>query len=72
MATPSPSYEVVIHWTPEDVQYLCPYMTRARAEQVLDDIGQQLRDRCLELGWDVLTELLSFDGHTVDPTYRGG
>jgi hypothetical protein len=71
MDTPSPSYEVVIRWTPGDVQYLCPYMSRDRAEQVLDDIGHNLRDRSIELGWEVLSDLLSFGGHFIDPTYRG-
>jgi hypothetical protein len=49
-------------WTPEDVTSLRPDMTIEQAEEWLQSNEKHLRDRLIELGWDVMETLLAFDG----------
>ena len=49
-------------WTTEDVLTLRPDMTIEEAEEWLQINEKHLRDRLIELGWDVMESLLAFDG----------
>jgi hypothetical protein len=49
-------------WTTEDVLALRPDMTIEEAEEWLQTNEKHLRDRLIELGWDVMETLLAFDG----------
>jgi hypothetical protein len=51
-----------VSWTAEDVQTLRPEMTTEQAEEALQSIEKHLRDRLVELGWEVMDDLLRFEG----------
>jgi hypothetical protein len=51
-----------VSWTAEDVQTLRPEMTTEQAEEALQGIEKHLRDRLVELGWEVMDDLLRFEG----------
>lgn len=46
-------------WRPADVEVLRPNWTDARINQWLREHESQIQDRLLELGWQVLEDLLS-------------
>jgi hypothetical protein len=48
-------------WNAEDVQTLRPDLTDAQAEAFLARNERHLRDRLVELGWDVMDTLLALD-----------
>lgn len=48
-------------WTPGDVQSIQPDLTDAEAEAFLDNNEKHIRDRLIELGHDVIRDLLDFD-----------
>ena len=45
-------------WTPEDVQGVRPTWSIERCADELDKIEKHMRDRMIELGWDVMETLL--------------
>jgi len=49
-------------WTAEDVLTLRPDMTAEQAEEFLQSNEKHLRDRLIELGWDVMESLLAYEG----------
>jgi hypothetical protein len=51
-----------VSWTAEDVQTLRPEMTTEQAKEALQSIEKHLRDRLVELGWEVMDDLLRFEG----------
>jgi hypothetical protein len=51
-----------VSWTAEDVKTLRPEMTTEQAEEALQSIEKHLRDRLVELGWEVMDDLLRFEG----------
>lgn len=51
-----------VSWTIEDVQTLRPDFTDEQAEKFLQDNERHLRDRLIEHGWDVMSDLLAIDG----------
>lgn len=56
---------VEIKWVPADVQTLCPGLSDDQAAEALDAVGKYLRDRSIELGWEVLEDLLRSAGFEV-------
>ena len=64
-----------VAWTAEDVQTLRPDLTDEQAEDFLNRNEKHLRDRLVELGWEVMGTLLDMDddvppkpceGHFID------
>ena len=51
-----------VEWTPEDIQTLRPGMSTEEAEEWLESNQKYIRDRLVELGWEVIESLLSLDG----------
>lgn len=51
-------FYAVVRWTPSDVQSLRPGMTNDEAAEWLADNERYVRDRLIEIGWDVLETLL--------------
>ena len=51
-----------VEWTAEDVLTLRPDMTEEQAEEFLQSNEKHLRDRLIELGWDVMESLLAYEG----------
>lgn len=51
-----------VEWTVEDVLTLRPDMALEEAEEFLQSNERHLRDRLIELGWDVMESLLSYEG----------
>lgn len=49
-------------WAPEDVQTLRPDMSLEDAAEWLESNQKYIQDRLVELGWDVIGSLLSYDG----------
>jgi hypothetical protein len=50
-----------VAWTVEDIQTLRPEMTDEEAAQWLESNQKYIRDRLVELGWDVIESLLSYE-----------
>lgn len=48
-------------WTKEDVQRLRPEWDLEKCEEWLDRNEKYLRDRIVELGWEVMESLLNMD-----------
>ena len=48
-------------WTVEDIAALKPEWTEARAEEFLANNENRIRDRLIELGWDVIQDLIDFE-----------
>lgn len=51
-----------VTWTAEDVLTLRPQWSKERAEEWLEANQKYVRDRLVELGWDVIETLLSSEG----------
>ena len=51
-----------VEWTAEDVLTIRPDMTEEQAEEFLQSNEKHLRDRLIELGWDVMESLLAYEG----------
>lgn len=47
-----------VSWTAEDIQTLRPDWTTEQAEEWLDTNQRYIRDRLVELGWEVIETLL--------------
>ena len=45
-------------WQPEDIKTLRPEWSLERCEDWLQENEKYIRDRTIELGWDVITSLL--------------
>jgi len=45
-------------WSPDDVKTIRPTWSKERCEDELDIVENRLRDRTIELGWEVLEDLL--------------
>jgi len=52
---------VTITWHPEDIQGLRPEWSLDRCEEWLMANGKHIRDRSVELGHEVIEDLLSYD-----------
>jgi len=52
---------VTITWSPEDIQDLRPDWSFERCEEWLAANGKRIRDRSVELGYEVIEDLLSYD-----------
>lgn len=50
--------ELRIIWSPEDIQSLRPNWTLEQCSEWLAENGSQIKDRLIELGWDVISILL--------------
>lgn len=51
-----------VGWTAADVQVMAPKMTNVAAQEWLEHNGGHIQDRIIELGWGVISTLLSYDG----------
>lgn len=49
-------------WTAGDIQSLRPNMNQTEAEEFLKSNENHLRDRLVELGWEVIESLLTYEG----------
>ncbi len=47
-----------IAWTPGDIQTLRPSWSRAQCEEFLRENEKWIQERLIELGWDVIRDLL--------------
>ena len=56
MSKPNGYADVI--WQPEDIKTLRPEWSLERCEDWLQDNEKYLRDRTIELGWDVITSML--------------
>jgi hypothetical protein len=45
-------------WSWEDVKSIRPRWSRKRCQEGLDDVAKRLVDRSIELGWEVMDDLL--------------
>lgn len=50
-----------VEWTAEDVLTLRPDMALEEAEEFIQSNERHLRDRLIELGWDVMESLLAYE-----------
>ena len=50
--------ETMIIWSWEDVRKLRPRWSRKHCEEALDRISRRLVDRSIEVGWEVMEDLL--------------
>lgn len=50
--------EVVIKWAPGDVETLRPDWSLEQCEEALENMAKHLKDRSIELGWEIMEELL--------------
>jgi hypothetical protein len=55
------SNEVVIRWLAEDIQQLRPNWTPEQCEDMLHMVGGHLKDRSIEIGWEILDMLLALN-----------
>jgi hypothetical protein len=53
---------VIIRWTWEDVQSIRPELSEDECLELLDRIGGSLKDRSIELGWEVMQILIATEG----------
>lgn len=51
-----------VEWTAEDVQTLREDMSTEEAESFLQNNQKHIQDRLVELGWEVIETLLSYEG----------
>lgn len=59
------AYKVVIKWSLEDVKTLRPELSTEESLLILNDIGKDLHDRSVELGWEVMESLIQIkEGET--------
>ena len=59
---PQPEEEgVVIRWVWEDVQMLYPDLTNDECHVMLMRIGDSLRDRSIEVGWEIMEFLVRME-----------
>lgn len=56
---------VYIVWRYEDVQALCPQLNDEEAIEALQEVGDHLKDRSTEEGWEILKSLLDLNGHKI-------
>lgn len=54
-------FKVTITWEVEDIKSLRPNWSEDKCEEVLGEISGQLEDRSIELGWEVIEDLLNMD-----------
>lgn len=47
-----------VRWLPEDVQALRPEWSLEQCAEWLDNNSRHIEDRLVELGWDVINDLL--------------
>ena len=59
---PQPEEECVeIRWSWEDVQMLCPDLSEDDCHVMLMRIGDSLRDRSIEVGWEIMDCLVRME-----------
>lgn len=51
-----------VGWTAHDVMTLAPGLTEEQAERFLQSNHKHIQNRITEVGWDVLTSLLQYEG----------
>lgn len=51
-----------VEWTAEDIQTLREDWTTEQAEEFLQNNQKYIQDRLVELGWEVIESLLSYEG----------
>lgn len=56
---------VYIVWHYDDVQSLCPQLSDEEATEALQEVGEYLKDRSTEEGWQILEALLQDRGYTI-------
>ena len=54
MNKPDVTTEVVIKWLPDDVKTLKPEWSDEQCEDALDEIANNLIDRSIEIGWEIM------------------
>ena len=59
MSTPNGYADVI--WQPEDIKTLRPEWSLERCEDWLQENEKYIRDRTIELGWDVIALMLGWD-----------
>jgi hypothetical protein len=50
-----------VTWTAEDVQELRPAWNTEKCEEFLEDNARRIQDRLVQLGWEVIENLLTED-----------
>lgn len=55
---------VTIKWSAEDIQAIRPNLTLEQAEELLDTIGESLKDRSIEIGWEIMETLITLEGES--------
>lgn len=51
-----------VEWTVEDIKTLREDWTAEQAEEFLQNNQRRIQDRLVELGWEVIETLLSYEG----------
>lgn len=51
-----------VEWTAEDIKTLREDWTTEQAEEFLQNNQRRIQDRLVELGWEVIETLLSYEG----------
>lgn len=60
------SYEIVVKWIGEDVQGLYPEWSFWQCEWALEEVERHLRDNVIELGNELLEQLLESEVDITD------
>lgn len=47
-----------IEWIPEDILGVRPTWSEEKCEEVLEEIGEHLKDLCIEFGYDTMEMLV--------------
>lgn len=63
MTTKQKEVLATVSFNVEDVLTIRPNMTHKQAEQALITIRKNLEDNMIEMGWDVMDNLLDCAGH---------
>ena len=56
-----PEEKVLIIWSWEDVETLHPSWNKEQCQEALEKNGKYLRDRSIEIGWQILEDLVGRD-----------
>lgn len=51
-----------VEWTADDIKTLREDWTTEQAEEFLQNNQRRIQDRLVELGWEVIETLLSYEG----------
>lgn len=53
-----PQDEIVVRWSWADAQAMYPHWTKDQCKEAMDEVGDYVHERIVELGNDVLQQLL--------------